>query len=678
MQLRRPLSLTVLGSLAVALLVGPASAATETTTRGTAATTSVPIHVEAVDLPVDVGRLALTATTDPDVADGAPWSAVGLTLADIGGARFGDVAVRSDGTTTNAGTSLERDTALGVVGATVGNVFAIADDTAGSATAALTTLTTNASVLEGLGLTTTVSDVVASVDDTGAASTHSLALAGVDLDLAHVLGSVLSTLPLEDLLAIADALGVTVPVDLAAAGDVVAATEALLVAVADATAAATAVEDAGSALVAADGGTLTALQDIVTQLGALDPTDGDFLTDLGNVLLLADFPAGCVVDLTDPLVIADLPALLASVTTCVEDAVTAHLTSLSSGYDALSDAVDAYIAAVTAATDAAAVLEADSNSLTQVLGQLQDLLDALLDADIAAVGPIEVTQQVRAIGGQLDASSASHTCTLTTVSALGGDPVEVADCDAGDTDVEVLIDTITGALTAVLDAVGGVDAGAGVSLELFGTVEDAVSEDADGVVTATSVLEVLRLTIPDITVTPCDVTAVGPLVCALGIDLSGPLDAALTGTAGVVDTAATTVTTTLTAVDVDALVTAIESGLAVGPLADVTVVDGAQTLIDNAVATLETVIGTLTDGIGALGTGGGVTVPGATVIVDPQLEAEHQVITTTVASPDPSDPAPTPTSNDPTLPNTGGGAALLAVLAIGAGAWLWRSRQHEA
>ncbi len=643
--MRRPLLTTTMAITVVSLLATPAAAAT--TARGTAATTSVPLHVEAADVPVDVGRLSLLASTDADRVELAPWSQVGLTLLDVAGTTFGDVSVRSDGETSSDGLSLSRATDVGTVGATVGSVLAVADDVARTAESTLTTLTTRATVLQALGLDVTVSDALASVDDSAAEATHTLMLAGVDIDLAHVLGSVLGQLPLRDLVALADQLGVTVPANIDAASDVVAATEDLVVAVADAATAAVGVEDAAEALLLADDGTLAALQALETTLATLDVTE------------LATF-------LTDPL-LADCAGLttIEDVGDCIADQIDQHLATLTDAVSALEAAVDAYATAVQAAVDAAAVLDGGSASLGAVVDEIEQLVADLLAVRLVAIDDIEVDQHVRAVGGQLDASFATHTCRTTSVTALGMDPVEVADCDGGSA-LDPVVTAFNDTLGTVLDTVGGVGAGDGVALTLFGVQDDVVREDDDDFVRATSVLEVLSLTVPDITVTACEV--LDGLACALGIDLDDTLATTLDEVDGVLDTAQTTASTALASV-ADLLT-------AVGSTADVADQAGAQGVVDDAVALLETAIATLD--LGDLGTADGVTVPGARVVVDPELEAEHQVVTAadpaepTAPAPD---PAPAPGPEDPTLPNTGGGAALLAVLALGASAMLWRRRE---
>lgn len=652
--MRRSLLTTTMAVTLASLLAAPAAAAT--TTRGTAATTSVPLHVEAANVPVDLGRLSLMASTDSERVELAPWSTVGLTLLDVAGTRFGEVSVRSDGETTSDGLSLSRATDVGTVGATVGDVLAVADDVVGSATAALTTLQTDATVLQNLGLRVTVSDVVSGVDDTGASATHTLTLAGIDLDLANVLGSVLGQLPLDDLVALAEQLGVEVPVSIDAASDIAGATQALLVAVADAATDAAAVDAAVTDLLAADGGTfetLSGFQDAVEALTILDAVGA-----LQAIFDSADFPSACTLDLTGVVVLTD--NLLTGVEDCLQTAIDDHLGTLSTAVTAVEDAVTAYADAVATALAAAGDL-GDGASLGTLLDDIAQLVADLLAVDLLEVGDIEVSQQVRAIGGQLDASSASHTCRTTAVTALAQEPVEVVDC-AGGSALDPALTAVNDTIGAILDTVGGVDAGDGVELTLFGVQEDAVTETSDGFVRATSVLEVLRLTIPDVTVSACGV--LDGVACSLGVDLDATVADAIATVDGVLDTAQTTASA--------ALATAAPLLTAVASTADVAGQAGAQTVVDDALALIATVIDTLD--LGTLTQPQALVLPGATIVVDPELEAEHQVITT-AGSPDPTNPAPDP--DDPTLPNTGGGAAALALLALGASAMLRRRRESD-
>lgn len=665
MTIRR--SLTSGGAIASLLLLAaapapaPDPAEEATSSYGTATTTSVPLLVEALGEEVQLGRTTLIATTDDDVVAGAPWSAVELTLADVAGTAFGEIAVASDGTTTSEGATFGEGTAVGAVTATVADVLAVADDTTGTATAALTSLSTEATVLDALGLTATVSDVVTTVDGTGAAAAHSLAVADVDLDLAHVLGDVLATLPLADLLALADQLGVTVPVDLGAAGDVVAATEALLVAVTQSSAAADDVAGAAQTLLDADAGTFAALQGLQTTLEGIA---GGTL-DLGAVAALETLLGSSLLDDCDVTPgIATLTQDLAAVEACLAASLEAHLASLADEAAILQAAVESYLTAVGDAVTAAAALDG-SSSLGDIVDGIGQLLDDLLAVDLLALGGIDVTQQVRAVGGQPDASSASTTCQLTTLSVLGGEPIELADCDGSGTPALGAIELVTTTLQAVLDTVGGVDTeGDLVQLDLFRTSQDAVTIDGD-TVRATSVLEVLSLTVPDITIDACDVEVVGELVCALGLDLGLDLGDAIDDVDGVLTAAHATVTGALATVE-DLLV-------ALGLDLDVTAAADAQTAVDSALTTLLDVIAGLD--LGELGTGVGATVPGARVVVDPELTAEHTVVAAAGGPPAPA-PNPAPNPGDGPLPNTGGGAGLVAVLALGAGAWLWRRREQ--
>jgi len=687
--IRHTLTKGVALSTLLLLIAAPAGAASSdtTTTRGTAATTSVPLSVEALGLdPVKLGQTVLMATTDSDRTTLAPWSTVQLTLAEIAGETFGQVAVSSDGVTTSEGAVVDETTTIGTVGATAGDVLAVANDSANTATAVLTTLTADATVLNLLGLEATITDVVTTVNDGGAAATHSLVVAGIDLDLAHVLGSVLAELPLEDLLALADELGVDVPVNLDPVHDVVTATEELVTAVTAAVDAANAVDTAVQALLDADAldpladyGDIAGYEALLTSLEGLSPSTDlvgtlASITDIiNNNTLYGDLACGVSIPALD---LNAVQTALGQMIACVETHLQAYADAVAALGDELTEleaAVTTYIDAVATAATAAATGGSAAGDLTvsDILSDIEDLVTGLLAADLFTIGPIDVSQRVRAVGGQLDESSASHTCKVTTIAALGADGVPIADCDGANDTLATVVDTITGTLQTVLDTVGGVDAGDGVSLELFGTVEDTVTDGGDGWVRATSVMEVLALTVPDITITPCDVA--DGLVCGLGLDIEGTLttvldalDEALTtaqATAeGAIDTGA--VSDLLTALGAEDLIT------------DVTDVDAAtvQTAVDSAVTALTGALDSLIDGLGDLGTAGGVAVPGAKIVVDPSLEAEHQVTTASVDDPTPANPAPDP-GDDPTLPNTGGGAALLAVLAIGAGAWLWRRRE---
>ena len=704
MPLRRTaIALTATSSLLLTAFA-PAGSATATTAKGTAATTSVPLLVEAAGTSVALGELSLLATTDDAVTAGAPFASTGLTLADVGGARFGELQTRSDGTTTLPGATLDRATPAGGITAEAVSLLSIADDVVGSAAAVLTTLDTAAALelaeLDGLTnptlLDAEVSNAVATVDNTGSAASHTLVFSGVELGIEHLLGDALETLPLQDLLALAGALDVLdgldadllddldLPVDVQdALTDLLAAVDGTATAADAVAAAATALTDAEALDPLADHpafGNESALESQAALLDGLDATAGGIaglLAAVGGLSSVITTPlfSTLACTLTAPEFDANVVnTRIGEALACVQGA----LDDLQGAVDALDDEVAAldlavtdYLAAVAAVEDALTVLDGlgDALDTTALLDAITALLDDLLTTDVLASDPIRVTQSVRAMGGELDGSSANTNCTDSTATILGT-VLATEGCNAGDAGV---VQPALDALNGLFDEVPAVDAGDGIVLELFGTVEDEVTAAADGTVTATSVAEVLRLEIPSLVVSPCDVA--GGLACSLGVDLDGLLGDALTDVDGTLDGAFTTVDDALTGVT--DLLTALD---AVAP--DASAGSTVESLVEASLAALDGIIEGLD--LGGLLSGDDLTLTGATVVVDPQLEAVHQITTASVDTPTPADPAPadpapaapapTPT-NDPTLPNTGGGAALLAVLALGAGTWLWRRRE---
>lgn len=685
MHIRSSFTRSLAATAALLLVAAPAGASTtDATGVGTAVTSSVPLLVEALDTTVHLGQTDMSATNDESVKAGGPWSGAVLTLVEVAEQKFGEVAVASDGTTSSDGLAEEQTVAgLGTLGAEVANLFAVASDATNSASTGLATLTSDATVLDdlglGLGLEATITDVLAAVDDNGAAATHSLALAGIDLDLAALLGDVLEQLPLADLLDLADALGVDAPVSLDDIDALVAATEDLVTAVAAVATAATDVDEAADALIATDGGTLAELQAVLDDAEAItvDPLDlPGAVTAIQAVLNDAALPGDCSTTI-DPLAPADA---LTGLVNCLEGEITEHLASLNGAADDVVTAVTAYAAAIQAVTDAATAADAASEGglVTDVLDDITALLEGLLAADLVGLSPLQVTQQVRAVGDDADGSIANHTCNVTTLTPPVGDAVEIADCDGTNADLAGVVTTITTTLQTVLDTVGGVEVG-DVSLELFGTVEDTVTE-ADGVVTATSVLEVLSLTVPDVTITPCDIG--DGLVCELGLGLDGTLDDVTGGLQTTLDDALTTVSGALdqTLTDSSETVTSLLDELGdtlPDTIPTATVSDIVSTIVDVLSGLIDglddTSLGTLTEA---------VTLDGARVVVDPTLSAEHQLVAAS-ADPNPApgtpaapaDPAPSDPSDTPNLPNTGGGAALFALLALGGAAFLWRRRE---
>ena len=189
--------------------------------------------------------------------------------------------------------------------------------------------------------------------------------------------------------------------------------------------------------------------------------------------------------------------------------------------------------------------------------------------------------------------------------------------------------------------------------DLFTDLVEQVTE-TDGVVTSTAGFTLLDLAIPSITLDPSQVTdALGglglPDVLGPVEDVLGDLQDGLTTLQGLgvvgADTLLTTVTGTLAAVDAP---------------------DGLTDTVDAVAALLDGLqlgdLGSLTEQIAT---------PGLELLIDPVATATFAP----AADGGTAAPAPTPApAPQPTLPSTGGGLALLGVLAL-AGAGSLRRRR---
>ncbi len=296
--------------------------------------------------------------------------------------------------------------------------------------------------------------------------------------------------------------------------------------------------------------------------------------------------------------------------------------------------------------------------LDGLLSQLPDLLASAAGTELLGVGAFDVG--TTAVAGPTTAdSSAAVLCEAVDVTVLGTD---FATPDCSDAlgqlpDVTGAISDAVGQLNGVLNSLPLTDLVqvGDLKADLFTDVVEQVTE-TDGVVTSTAGFTLLDLAIPSITLDPSQVTdalgglglpdVMGPVQDVLGQLQSGLTTLSGLGVAGV-DSALTTVSDTLTQVGDPA-------GLS-------GTVDQVSALLDG----LELAdLGSLTEQ---------VSTPGLALLIDPVATASFAPAAdggTAAPAPTPA-PAPAP---QPTLPSTGGGLALLGVLALaGAGSLRRRS-----
>jgi hypothetical protein len=468
------------------------------------------------------------------------------------------------------------------------------------------------------------------------------------------------------------------------------------------------VQDAANPLIAASDALVAAVA--VDPLAGYDVAAVQALADTLTALNVAGDPVGSLAALVgvlanDSFIALDcglaaptlltLTAGVADAQSCVGaqlaafDAAVLQQTALAA---ALYDATDALYLLTTEMLLAGSQMESAAQTFGDLAGDVEELVGNLLDVDLLTIDAIGVQQDVIAVGGDLDGSSAQTTCSLTSISILAQDALPVTGCDATTAPLTGALSTLTGVLADVVDSVGGVGTSKELKLELFGVLEDEVTQAADGTVTASSLLEVLRLSVPTITVAPCEV--LDGLVCELGVPLDLSVLDSLDGLGLTLDETLALVNQAL----VDGFNAISSSPVALGvfqPFTPATSDSGNAQFVpagavdapfflledfDNELSFLaDTLDGILSDlalglGLGTLGSAEGVTIPGTVIVVDPEVEASH-VLRTVTTEVDPSTTEVDPTVEDaPPLPNTGGGAMTLAMFALAGGGLLMRRR----
>ncbi|HEX9766679.1 MAG TPA: hypothetical protein VGA36_07925, partial [Nitriliruptorales bacterium] len=398
---------------------------------------------------------------------------------------------------------------------------------------------------------------------------------------------------------------------------------------------------------------------------ALDAVLGDLLavdaTD--PVAVLAALP-GLIVAVTD-LITCDLGILtgvdaLNALIACVEGALVdavSPFTGATTGATALDDltaVLDGLVGAVTAAIDT--LVEAVSGLTgglvdlgdvlglldADLLGELAGLLDGLSATDLLslAVSALSVTA-----AADEDGATGSASCDLVDLRVLGASlPI---DCDALDTSVDGITGTVSDLVGQLGDVLGAFTAGAiSISDVELDVLDRSVTTGQDGDYNvAEAVFNLLHLGLPSVTIDP-SALADGLLGQLGGLPVGlDEIEGLLGGVVGELGAA-------------DALL---------APVGDLTdAVDGLDAglgSLDGALGTLEGLLDGLPifDLIGSLT--GTITTPSIVLDVDPASTAEFMA-----AAPAPQ-PEPTPTE----LPTTGGGIALLGVLAL-SGAYGLRRR----
>lgn len=695
---------------AVSALALVAAAAPGTTPRGTATTSLSAVEIE-ITSPLGSGALGIldaatfaSTDTDPDVnPEGGPFASASMMPLTGPDGPLGEAEARSNGDTraTWPGGALAGvGGPIAGLGATVSPLTAEATADAVSATGWMETLAAEVVGLAGsLGLTVNASGISSSVDDDGASAFQGLEVSGIDVALGDILpADVLAQLPLGDLLALIDALPVTLPPDVATTVDELrGAIDALVTQLGLVTDASTALDaplsqladiQNATALVTQLQGLLTglrgaggttgglggALQDVADGLapitGPLDVLIGGAGAVVPGGLLSASSAHGaasdCIPDLSDPA--ADLALLgdaadacllalisetVAAVTTLDVAAVdpTTALADLQAAADALivtvTTLVDQLVTEITALVPVTAAVDTAALDLGALLASLPGVIDGIAGTPILSVGTITLGVQATSDGSE-DGSHATVLCDPVDVTILV-ETVTSPSCSDGlaaVTDVSALVESTIGTVADVLNSLPLAEVVSAGDLEvgLFTDLREDVVVDGD-YVTATAGITALDLHVPSITVDPAPVTG---LLDGLGLpDVLGTVEALLADALARVDGLAGlglgTVSTTLTTA---------QSQL------------GAADGLAAIVAQIEALVAGLD--IGTLGTLESISTPSIDLRIDP--------VSTASFAPGASTPVTAPPPAAPSLPSTGGGAALLGLLTMAGAAGLVRKR----
>lgn len=705
---RTVVSSLVAGALALSLVA--AETAPAETSSGTASTSLLGAEVSltgpfATPLTriLDVDTSATTEGTPRATASVVPIElADGTTVGEAGASSDGQESTSSDGVAlTDLGGALDLAVSPIEMSATASADRALA--TIGAATAQLDDL------LGALGLDLNTAGVTSLVASDGASATQGLQVSGLSLDLG-ALGldaEVLATLGLGDILDLLGALPGLLPADLPDVAAIFTQLDELDVALAALPDVAAPAQDSLDQLVlietVLDEGEVAALDEALSALTPLLGMDVTVLlgelTDPGLVAALDS--VGC--PLGSLTVADDLAQALDDAIQCVTDALIVIRDGLSAGeveglvgvdaadllatLNSLSDdllaALPAELDAVVTHLDGLTALVGDILTLIEGLEDLLaelsdgDLLERAANLDLLSVGAFNVGTSAVARDTVAD-SSATVLCDAVDVTVLG-EAFATPDCSEA---LDGLPD-VTGAIAAAVAELAGVlntlplgdlvEVGE-LRANVFTDVVEQVTDTA-GVVTATAGFDLLDLAVPSVTLDPSQVTStlddltlpdvVGPIENVLA-DLTVLSDqlavlgglgedvGAFTAIVADAEDRLATLTTPLTEdLEVDTVV-GLAEGLGLGTLVDEITTPGLTLLI--APTSTATFQAAASDGTGA-------------PAPEPTTPA-----TDPTPTPDPA-PAPTPTpAPEPTLPSTGGGLALMGLLAL-AGAGSLRRRR---
>ena len=370
-----------------------------------------------------------------------------------------------------------------------------------------------------------------------------------------------------------------------------------------------------------------------TSLACLDGTGDELLgllddptTTLGDLLDATDGLEACLAD------------VLAEVETAIDDLLGDITDQLG-----LGDVLDELLALIGGLAE-----------LDALLGQLPGLIGDITEIDLLGADSmgLDVAATADADGGETTVEC--RLGGLVVLEQLIGDTA----CSDGAIDGEVdgAVDQALGVLEDVLNALPGVSV-SGLGLDVLPVADESVTTDDDGTVTARAHAVLLRLDVPSVTISPSPSGLLDDLLDiqdGLGVvgEVTGAIEDLLDGT-GLDDVLPAEQVTLL----VDELLAEVEAVLGGLPLQDV---------LDEVTGLLGAVLDNeLLDALGIE-----ISTPELFLELDPVSEATFTPAS--AASPGaPDDPAdddpagdPVPTDDRPELPRTGGGLALMGLLAM--------------
>lgn len=586
---------------------------------------------------------------------GTPMASTGVVPLQVGDTPVGATGASSDGTTsssTDGGSFGDLAGSLGVV------VQPMQTEASASADRALATvgaaLVEVGALLGQLGVELDSTGATSLVTREGASATQGLQVSELSLSLGN-LGldpELLGSLDLASILDLLASLPGLLPADLVEVGQIQSLLDEL-----DAALATLAMDGAAASSLldqlTATAEELAALESLLATLVALESLSlADLLIALTDVDLLADLEAvGCALGTVDPL---DPFAALSDAIACVE----AEIASVTATLDQLTGLLPDELAPVLAGLDEiVAIVEqvlAGVADLDDLLADLPDLLAGASGTELLGIGAFDVGTTAVAAATAED-SSATLLCEPLDVRVLGT-ALATPDCSEGLGQLPDVSATIDAAVTQVVDVLNSLPLGDLVQVgelraSVFTDLVEQVTE-TDGVVTSTAGITLLDLAVPSVTLDPTQVTgALGDLGLP---DVLGPIEDVL----GELESGLTTLQA-LGVTGADTLLTTVSDSLA-----SVGAPDGLTGTVDQVAALLAGLdladLGSLTEA---------VSTPGLELLVDPVATATFSAAasggTPTTGPP----PAPAPT---PSLPSTGGGLAVLGLLALAGAAGLRR------